>query len=73
MLIRRSHELRYTLKDMSTGNVFFVVVFTLLLREDVEKEEAEEAAKETKTVETSDTTSAEQQSKNFQPSEDDLD
>lgn len=43
MLIRRTHELRYVLKDKDTGDVYFVVVFTLLLKEDVEKEEAEKA------------------------------
>jgi len=35
---RRSHDLRYTLKNRSTGDVFFVVVFTLVPKEDAEKE-----------------------------------
>ena len=39
MLIRRTHDLRYVLKNKETGDVFFVVVFTLVLKEDVEKEE----------------------------------
>ena len=38
---RRTHDLRYVLKNKDTGDVFFVVVFTLVLREDIEKEEAE--------------------------------
>lgn len=37
---------RYVLKNKDTGDVLFVVVFTLLHREDVEKEEAEAAKKE---------------------------
>jgi len=40
-LPRRSHDLRYTLKDRKTGEVFFVVVVTLILKEDVERAEAE--------------------------------
>ena len=51
-LIRRSHELRYTLKNKATDEVYFVVVFTLLLREDIEKEEAGESAAGGKTLET---------------------
>ena len=39
------NEFRYVLKNKKTGDVFFVVVITLRLREDVEKEEAEEAKK----------------------------
>ena len=33
------------MKNKDTGAVYFVVVLTLLLKEDVEKEEAEEARK----------------------------
>ena len=33
------------LKNKDTGDVYFVVVFSLVLREDVEKEEAEAARK----------------------------
>lgn len=43
---RRSHDLRYTLKDRSTGEVFFVVVFTLIPKEDVEKEKEGESKEE---------------------------
>lgn len=39
-IFRRLHDLRYVLKDKETGQVFFVVVFTLILKEDVENEEA---------------------------------
>jgi len=39
-LIRRNHDLRYVLKDSETDRVFFVVVFTVVLKEDAEKEEA---------------------------------
>jgi hypothetical protein len=42
-LIRRNHDLRYVLKDKETDNVFFVVVFTLVFKEDVEKTEATES------------------------------
>lgn len=38
--------LRYVLKNKDTDEVLFVVVFTLLHKEDVEKEEAESAAKD---------------------------
>ena len=42
---RRTHDLRYVLKNKDTGDVFFVVVFTLVLKEDVEKAEQEEEEK----------------------------
>lgn len=32
------------LKNKETGDVFFVVVFTLVLKEDLEKEEAEQTS-----------------------------
>ena len=48
-LIRRQHDLRYVLKNKETGDVFFVVVFTLVLKEDLEKEEAAQKSKGTET------------------------
>ena len=45
-LINRLHDFRYVLKNKDTGDVFFVVVFALVLKEDVEKEEAAEKGKE---------------------------
>ncbi|KAI9752947.1 MAG: hypothetical protein M1815_000204 [Lichina confinis] len=39
----KSHKLRYVLKNRATGEVYFVVVFTVLGLEDVAKEEAAEA------------------------------
>jgi hypothetical protein len=63
-MIRRSHELRYTLKNKETGDVYFVVVFTLLLKEDVEKEEAE--AKQ-------DSKASDKSEGDFKPSDEDLD
>ena len=59
---RKNHDLRYVMKDKETGNVFFVVVFTLHLKDDVEKDDAE-AAKGT-------TANA---GGGFQPQDDDLD
>ena len=41
-LMRRLHAFRYVLKNKDSGDVFFVVVFTLVLKEDLEKEEAAE-------------------------------
>ena len=70
MLIRRSHELRYTLKNTETDEVYFVVVFTLLLREDVEKEEAESKAGKAKDAPTK---LDDVKKDDFKPSEDDLD
>jgi len=35
---KRSHTLRYTLKNRATGKVLFVVLFTLYLKEDVDAE-----------------------------------
>lgn len=69
---RRTHELRYTLKDTVTGDVYFVVVFTLILREDVEKEEAQEGEKYKNTKEP-EAASAAPATSDFQPSADDLD
>lgn len=43
---RRHHELRYVLKNKDTGDVFFVVVFTLILEEDLEKQEADQKFKD---------------------------
>ena len=71
-LIRRTHELRYVLKDKDTGDVYFVVVFTLLLKEDVEKEETEESERKADKA-GSDSHSRRDGSKEFQPSADDLD
>ena len=74
LLIRRSHDLRYVLKNQETGDVYFVVVFTMLLREDVEKEEAKEAQRKPEPEHSaSETKNSLEGSKNFQPSADDLD
>lgn len=35
---KRSHALRYVLKNRQTGKVYMVVVFTLYLKEDVDEE-----------------------------------
>ena len=35
---KRSHTLRYTLKNRKTDTVLFVVLFTLYLKEDVDEE-----------------------------------
>ena len=43
--MRRLHTFRYVLKNKDSGDVFFVVVFTLVLKEDLEKEEAAERGK----------------------------
>ena len=74
-LIRRTHELRYVLKNKETGDVYFVVVFTLLLREDVEKEEAEEAQKKgnSNASQSGHKGDAAMAKGGFQPSADDLD
>lgn len=39
----KSHKLRYVLKNKATGQVYFVVVFTVLSLEDIAREEAFEA------------------------------
>lgn len=36
--MRRSHTLRYVLKNRATGDVIFVVLFTLYLKEDIDEE-----------------------------------
>ena len=72
MLIRRTHELRYVLKNKEIGDVYFVVVFTMLLREDVEKQEAEEAQR-TSRPSASEGKAGHQDPETFQPSADDLD
>jgi hypothetical protein len=64
---RRNHDLRYVLKDKVSGNVLFVVIFTLHLKEDVEKEEADAASGKAKDV-------GEKEAKpDVQPADDDLD
>ena len=73
MLIRRSHELRYVLKNKETGDVYFVVVLTMLLREDIEKQEAEEEQRKSGASAGKSETRPPQDSENFQPSADDLD
>lgn len=35
---KRSHQLRYVLRDRSTGQVFLTVLFTLYLKEDVNED-----------------------------------
>lgn len=43
-LIRFWYDYRYVLKNKETGDVFFVVVFTLVPKENVEKDDTEQAA-----------------------------
>ena len=35
---RRSHQLRYVLRNKATGDVYLVVVFTMYLKEDVNQD-----------------------------------
>jgi len=44
-LLNGQDSLRYTLKNQKTGDVFFVVVFTLVPEDVVDKEDAEDTAK----------------------------
>lgn len=63
----KSSKSRYVLKNRDTGDVFFVVVFTLVPKEDTEKKDAKEK------------TSVESKGKEgktddaYQPKEDDVD
>ena len=44
---KKNHELRYILKNKKTGDIYFVLLFTLLLNEqEGETEENEEAREE---------------------------
>ena len=52
--------------------MYFVVVFTMLLREDVEKQEAEEAKRKSNAAAGKNKSETEE-SEGFQPSADDLD
>ncbi|KJZ75393.1 hypothetical protein HIM_05319 [Hirsutella minnesotensis 3608] len=36
--LRRSHQLRYALRNKGTGDVYFVIIFTLYLKEDVNED-----------------------------------
>ena len=64
--------LRYVLKNKDTDEVLFVVVFSLLHREDVEKEEAEKPKTDEKRdgVQSEDWHDGE---KGFEPQDDDVD
>jgi hypothetical protein len=39
----KNHELRYTLKDVSTGRVYLAVVFSVVLHEPEDKEDHSKA------------------------------
>lgn len=60
------------LKNKETGDAYFVVVFTLLLKEDVEKQEAKEA-KTKSGGNCGGTKSTQKDPEDFQSSVDDLD
>ncbi|MCJ1319226.1 hypothetical protein MMC15_004561 [Xylographa vitiligo] len=64
----KEDTLRYVMKNKSTGDVFFVVVFTLVPKEDAEKESPATTA-------TASSAAAEQgdEKKEYQPKDDDLD
>ena len=62
----RSRSLRYVLKNRESGDVFFVVVFTLLRLEEVEKLEAEMKGDR-------DTVEGRPEGETFEPREDDVD
>ena len=66
---------RYVMKNTTTNEVLFVVVFTLLHKEDVDKEEAEgaEGSKPDKTGESKEDGTRHEGEKNFEPRSDDLD
>ncbi|MCJ1455290.1 hypothetical protein MMC28_005644 [Mycoblastus sanguinarius] len=68
-------SLRYVMKNTTTNEVLFVVVFTLLHKEDVDKEEAEgaEGSKPDKTGESKEDGTRHEGEKNFEPRSDDLD
>ena len=70
---RRNHDLRYVLKDRETGNVFFVVLFTLVHKDDVEKEEAEAKTKMPEGHKAADESKDKAQEVAFEPKDDDLD
>jgi hypothetical protein len=57
------------LKDKETGNVFFVVVFTLVLKDDVAKQEAEDMMN----GKVQGNGGSEDTAKDFEPSADDVD
>lgn len=59
---------RYVLKDKDTGEVLFVVVFTLLPKEQVDKEDAAPPPKQSDAAMSADATA-----KSFEPQADDLD
>lgn len=68
-------HIRYVLKIEDTDEVLFVVVFSLLHKEDVEKEETELKQKDEDTKVTSQETEEgrHEGEKDFQPEADDLD
>ena len=70
---RRSHSLRYVMKNKDTGDVLFVVVFTLVPKEEeaLEREAGDE--EENEEVEAKDGDKGEKGEGGFEPKEDDLD
>ena len=76
LMQRRSHSLRYVMKNKDTGDVLFVVVFTLIPKEDVEREEAEAEAKKQneEKAEKEEIVEGDQEGEGgFEPNEDDVD
>lgn len=67
--------IRYVLKRKDTDEILFVVVFSLLHKEDVEKEEAKEKPVNEDTKVTSQETQGQRHEgeKDFEPEADDLD
>ena len=74
---RRSHSLRYVMKNKDTGDVLFVVVFTLVPKEEGEAAERgdgeEEEREEKEEVEAKDGDEDGKGKGGFEPTEDDLD
>ena len=71
--MRRLHEFRYVLKNKDSGDIFFVVVFTLVLKEDLEKEEAAKGSKGEDNRSEKREQSSKGESEPFEPKADDLD
>ena len=69
MHVRSLMRIRYVLKIKDTDEVLFVVVFSLLHREDVEKEETESMKK----GEDAKVTNRHEGEEDFEPQADDLD
>ena len=68
-----SCSLRYVLKNKDTGEVLFVVVFSLLKKADFEKEEAEAAAAAQPSEKRAENAGRHEGEANFEPSKDDVD